>query len=181
MPKLDDPTATIRVFTFKEGLLSKMAHDLELDARAFSIEVSEEVDRLVVEVDAASLVVLHAMKDGRPAPSALSARDLAKIRETIADEVLHVARHPKIRFEAKITSRGDLPQLDGALELAGRTRPLRVELVEEGASWVARAVIHQPDFGVTPYSAMLGSLKIKPDVRVEARVARRAAPSPRAT
>jgi len=35
---------------------------------------------------------------------------------------------------------------------------------------VAEVPIHQPDFGIKPYSAMLGALKVKPDLVVRCSV-----------
>jgi hypothetical protein len=37
---------------------------------------------------------------------------------------------------------------------------------------VAEVKIHQPDFGIKPYTAALGALKVKPDVLVRVSVPR---------
>jgi hypothetical protein len=156
----DAKDARCRIFTFKEGLLSAVAHDLEIDVQRFSVTVDGE--RVRATFDPSSLRVLHAMHDGVPRPGALSERERAKIEQTIRDEVLSVRRHPEVRFEAE--ARGAV--LDGTLTLFGRSRPLRVPFRVEGTARVAEASLHQPDWGIAPYSAMLGTLKIKPDVRV---------------
>jgi hypothetical protein len=160
MTTYDAKDARCRVFTFKEGLLSRVAHDLELEVQRFSVSI--EGQQVRATFDPASLRVLHALHDGAPRPGALSARDRAKIEETIRDEVLAVRRHPEVRFEAE--ARGEA--LVGTLTLLGRTRPLSAALSTEGASRIAEATLHQPDWGITPYSAMLGTLKVRPDVRV---------------
>lgn len=178
MTRITERDATCRVFTFKEGLLSAMAHDLEIDVARFSIEWPEDVSRVTAEMDAGSLRVLHAVHDGTPAPSALSERDRRKIEQNIGADVLHVTRHPTVRFEANVSWKGGQPTVEGELALAGRSRPVRVEVSEEAGALVARATLHQPDFGIAPYSAMLGTLKIKPDVKVEVRVPRSRLPPP---
>jgi polyisoprenoid-binding protein YceI len=170
MTRINEREARCRVYTFKEGLLSAVAHDLEIDVKRFFVEWSDDASRLTAEMDASSLHVLHAVHDGRPAPSALSDRDRRKIEQTILEDVLHASRHPAIRFEASLTWAGGRPRLDGTLTLAGRSRSLPVSVSEDGRELVARATLHQPDFGITPYSAMLGTLKIKPDVKVEVRI-----------
>ena len=38
--------------------------------------------------------------------------------------------------------------------------------------WVAELKLHQPDFGIKPYSAALGALKVKPDILVRVSVPR---------
>jgi hypothetical protein len=42
----------------------------------------------------------------------------------------------------------------------------------EGDRWVAEMNIHQPDFGIKPYTAALGALKVKPEVMVRISVPR---------
>jgi polyisoprenoid-binding protein YceI len=65
-----------------------------------------------------------------------------------------------------VAESGDKATIKGTLTLAGRSKALTVEARRDGARWVSEVVLHQPDFGVKPYTAMLGTLKIKPDVRV---------------
>ena len=170
MSRITEREARCRVFTYKEGLLSAVAHDLEIEVTRFWVEWPDDASRLTAELDARSLRVLHAVHDGRPAPSALSDKDRRKIEQNIADEVLHAARHPAIRFEASLTWAGGRPTLEGTLTALGRSRPVRIAVSEQGSELVARATLYQLDFGITPYSAMLGTLKIKPDVTVEVRI-----------
>ena len=107
------------------------------------------------------------MKDGVPNPSALSDRDKRKIESTIQDDVLETRRHPEIRFTSTdVRVEGDTATIRGTLALHGRTKPLEVRARKEGAKWIAETTLHQPDFGITPYTAMMGTLRIKPDVRV---------------
>lgn len=173
MPTIDEREARVRVFTFKEGILSAVAHDLEIEAGRVSIELADDASRLRCEIDARSLRVLHAVVEGRPAPTALSDRDKRKIEQTIVEDVLHAARHPLVRFEASLVwpdAQPSVPAVEGMLDLHGRSRSIRVAVAARGADLVATATLHQPDFGITPYSAMFGTLKLKPDVRVEVHV-----------
>ncbi len=170
MSRITEREARCRVYTFKDGLLSAVAHDLEIDVSRFSLETPDDGSRITAELDARSLRVLHAMSDGRPNPSVLSERDRRKIEQTIVDDVLSASKHPTIRFEGTLRWSNGLPQVEGTLSLAGRSRAQRVEVSLVSGELVAVSTIHQPDFGIAPYSAMLGTLKIKPDVRVEVRV-----------
>jgi polyisoprenoid-binding protein YceI len=173
MPKIDGPDVQVRVFTFKEGLFSAIAHDLEIEATRASLEWPDDASLLRAEIDTRSLLVLHAVVDGRPAPNALSDRDKRKIEKTIVEDVLHAARHPSIRFEGRLTwpdRQPTVPTIEGTLDLHGRSQSVAVMVAERGDAFVATATLHQPDFGIAPYSAMLGTLKLKADVRVEVRV-----------
>ena len=164
MPKFDPTTAECRVFTFKEGALSALAHDLEIGVGRFTIEVTDEL-AVDAKFDAGSLTVLHAIKDGRP--HHVADGDKRKIERTIADDVLDARRYPEIRFRAGSAARmGDGFVLGGELSLHGKTRALEVKTQLVNGKQVAEVTLHQPDFGIKPYSAMLGTLKIKPEVKL---------------
>jgi polyisoprenoid-binding protein YceI len=124
-----------------------------------------------------SIAVEAVMRNGTPAPGALGPKDLDKIATTARDDVLRVRAWPEATFSAPLptaarealsggAASGPI-RLDGALTLCGSTRPLAVEVTQaDGALWQARARIHQPEFGIKPYTAMLGALKIRPEVDV---------------
>lgn len=159
----DQRTAHCRLFTFKEGLLSAVAHDLEIEVGRF--EMTFEGGNLSATFDARSLTVLHAMADGHARPDALSARDKEKIAANIQGDVLDTKHHPEIRFVA-VVPEGIPTSITGSLEIKGRKHSVTVLVHPEGERLVGEVTLHQPDFGITPYSAMLGTLRIKPDVRV---------------
>ncbi len=161
--------AEARVFTYKEGLLSTVAHDLELTAGRFEVDWSE--DRVTATFDLGSLRVLHAVVNGQAAPNALSAHDLEKIEQTLANDVLHTSRHPEARFESSsVTASGDGFMLRGTLTLGGRTDELSALVRRDGTRYTTELLLDQRRFGITPYSALLGALKLKPEVRVRVSV-----------
>jgi len=159
MPTYDPSRADCRVFTFKEGLLSAVAHDLEIDVTAFEVVLSDDGSEVSATFDPRSLRVIDAVVDGRRSPGTLSDKDKRKIEANIVDKVLHAKKHPEIRFTS--TDVHDR-EIAGELELHGRKRSVR--LTRDGDTAITR--LHQPDFGIEPYSAMLGALKIKPDIEV---------------
>ena len=173
MPSYDSTSAECLVFTFKEGLLSPVAHDLRLKVTRFSIEVDAASRSVVARFDTSSLVVDCPMKDGAENPSALSASDKQKISGQIRDDVLHAAEHPEAMFRSSaVTARGDGGyDLEGELTLHGVTKALgacRTRVVAGRQQLELR--LHQPDFGITPYRAMLGTLKIQADVTIRVTV-----------
>ncbi len=167
MPTCDEKSATCYIYTFKDGLLSQVAHDLRLRVGRFALRVEDEA--VSATFDTASLAVDTAMRDGVATPNALGAGDKAKIAAQIREEVLHSAELPQASFQSsKVVRRADGGyDVTGALTLHGVTRTLvtRTQLVEGRQR--LEVSLHQPDFGITPYRAMLGALKIRPDVRVE--------------
>lgn len=161
MARFDASTAEVLVFTFKEGLLSAVAHDLKLRVGRFTIE--EDGGRLTGTFDVASLQVVCAVKQGADDPAALSSANRAEIEKTIVHEVLDARRHPQVRYEASQVS---AQRVEGQLTLRGVTRPLPGVRRDEGGRRVAEFELDQRDFGIKPYSAMLGALKLKPEVQV---------------
>jgi polyisoprenoid-binding protein YceI len=166
MPKYDQSQAECLVFTFKEGLLSKVAHDLKIRVTSFSVDVTPGSVR--AEFDLRSLRVVEAMKDGKENPGALSDADKAKIAEQISNEVLHAAQHPTAAFSSRtIASRADGGySIAGELSLHGVTQTIQAETHAEGGRQVASVELHQPTYGITPFKAMMGTLKVKADVIV---------------
>lgn len=173
MPTFNESSVECRIFTFKEGALSALAHDLELDVDPFTLEI-EAIGagryKLLARFPVESVGALHAMKDGQPTDQ-LSESDLRKIDQTIAKEVLDGRRYPEIVYEGTATANGDDEGADGftltgELTLQGRRRPLTMTAhLQEGRMRV-ETTLHQPDFGIQPYRALLGALKLRPDVKV---------------
>jgi polyisoprenoid-binding protein YceI len=168
--RFEAATAECLVFTTAEGVLSALAHDLKLKVEAFTLAVDETTGAVVADFDPASVRVVCAMRGEDEAEGALGARDARTIAATIAREVLEVARYPAIRFHAPGPPRHDAGEsglrIDGTLLLHGTLRDVAIHAARHGKWYVGEARLHQPDFGIRPYSAMLGTLRVAPDVRV---------------
>jgi len=165
LPTFDATTATVLVDAFKEGLLSRVGHDVRLEVTRFDIRV--DADRIEATFDPASLKVLGAVRDGRIDAGALSDKDKATIVGYVRDDILGVSRHPTIRYVAEeVDADADEVDIEGELELHGATVDVDVHGRREGDRWVARVRLHQPDFGIRPFKALMGALKIKPGVEV---------------
>ena len=100
-----------------------------------------------------------------PSPGSLSPRDLAKIESNIASDVLR--SRFDVRFESSsVAPEGDGFEIRGALTLNARTNEVTAHVRREGDRWITEVALDQPRWGITPYSAMMGTLKIKPEIRV---------------
>ena len=174
MPVFDAGVARCDVFTYKEGLLSAVGHDVKLTVGKFSI--TAEDGRIKGTFDPSSLTVVSAMKDGVENRGALSEKDRKTIEGYVKEDVLHARRYPRIVFSTSQIEPDDDDgwTFEGQLELHGRTRSVRGRATGSGDAWVSRVSLHQPDFGITPFSAMFGTLRIQPRVDVEIRVPRAA-------
>jgi polyisoprenoid-binding protein YceI len=168
MPKHDASTAECLVFTFKEGLLSKIAHDLKIQVTRFTVTIDDATQAITAEFDARSLRVHSVVKDGRDDVHGLSDSDKSKIAGQIVADVLHADEHPVVRFASTaVTARPDGGyDITGNLTLHGATRPVFTRTRLENGRQVAELVLHQPDYGIKPFKAMMGTLKVQADVRV---------------
>lgn len=164
-------TGKLFVYTFKEGFLSAIAHDLLFDVTNFTIKITAPASGspfVEAEVLANSLKVLCAMKDGEHHPEALKDKDKADIEESMVKDVLHAVKYPVIHFLSKdIKEVGDIYYAKGELTLHGVTRPVEFDFkATNGADIKGRVVLPQKDYGIKPYRALLGTLKVKNEVDV---------------
>jgi hypothetical protein len=170
MVEVNQHSAECVVYTYKEGLLASVAHDLKLAVGRWSLAVTRAEGALKLDGrwEPGSIAVASVMRDGREAAGVLGQKDMDKIARTMREEVLHTDRHAEVRFSGEVVVQEDrrTAKVDGRLTLVGRTAPVRAQARLEGDKWVAEVALNQPDFGIKPYSAMLGALKIKPEVKV---------------
>jgi polyisoprenoid-binding protein YceI len=165
--RLGPDNATLSVRTERAGAAAKAGHDLLIHVTAWQAElvVGEDPADTSMELtaDATSLRVV----EGTGGMQALGDDDLASIHQTIDDEVL---RRREIRFRstrAQTEPDGSRIRAEGDLTLAGNTRPIAFDLaIGHGGALSATAVVTQTAWGMKPYSALFGALKVKDDVEV---------------
>ncbi len=163
--------ASCEVLVFRDGVLSAVAHDLVLRATRLEVDVDPERPAVSARVDATSLRVATAMRDGLPLPGALKPSDVREIEATIAATILRARAAPEIRFASTAVSRRDGGfDVLGSLTLVGATREVALVVRRDGDRLTAETTLHQPSFGIRPYRAMLGALRVKPDVVVRASI-----------
>ena len=171
--ELGPDDGTVVVETGREGAAAVAGHDLTIGVARWSATVtvnarSPSRSTVSASVDPASLRVLAS--SGGVAP--LSEGQKADIVRNIRESVLHTDRHRTITFKSTAVE-GDLRsgRLTGNLTLVGRTRPVTFDVAVKGGRGTTRTVtattdLTQSDFGITPYAALLGQLRVKDVVRV---------------
>jgi YceI-like domain len=160
MIRADETNAELLVFTFKEGLLSKLAHDLKLKLGKFSLELDGEA--LAGVFDLSTLKVVSPRRDGVDDAGLMPTRFYAEIEKNAREDVLETRKFPMARLAAAVGASA----IAGQLTLHGQTRPVECTLKETDRARIAEAWLDVRDFGLKPYSAMLGTLKVKPKVQV---------------
>jgi len=157
------------LLTARDGLAAQAGHDLTIEVGTWSAELTVADDGkpagLTVRLDLNSLVV----REGTGGVKPLTDRDRREIAVT-ARKVLGVDRHSQATFTASSLELGTNGGgfVSGTLSLAGTSRPLRLHVARTGEdSYHATASIRQSEFGIRPYTAFLGALKVSDVVGVQ--------------
>ena len=157
----DDGTLEVR--TYREGIAAKVGHDLIIDVTEWQADLALDgaASSLIFTADSGSLEV----REGHNGAKALSDKDRVEIRKNIDNKVL---RKQPIGFRSTSISNGG-PTLDveGELTIGSTTRPVSFELVLGENGRVSGTVpLVQREFGIKPYTALMGALKVRDDVEI---------------
>ena len=152
----------LAVRTSRTGAIAKAGHDLLMHVTEWSATLDTgEAPSLTLDADGTSLRV----REGTGGIKPLDDDDLANIETTIDDEVL---RKRDITFRStSVQLDGDTVAVAGDLTLLGTTRPLAFDLTLVDGRVTGAAVVKQTEWGMKPYTALFGTLKVADEVRVE--------------
>ncbi|MGI8904422.1 MAG: YceI family protein [Solirubrobacteraceae bacterium] len=181
--RLGPEHGTLSVKTERTGAAARAGHDLVIHVTSWEarLEVGDDSALLSIALDAdPTSLRVH---EGSGGMQALGDDDKANIRETIDTDVL---KRSRIEFRSSSSSSSSsssgsgagsteaAPAADGApisvrgeLSLAGQTSPVAFDLLlDDDGALSATAVVKQTDWGITPYSALFGALKVVDEVEV---------------
>jgi polyisoprenoid-binding protein YceI len=154
------------VRTGRSGAAAKAGHDLLIEVGSWhaKLELDENSSgpSLELSVDSGSLRVL----DGTGGIQSLGEDDKANIRQTIGDEVL---KGTAITFRSsQVQADGGVYHVQGELELSGKRAPIAFDLTTAADGQLsAAATVKQSNWGMKPYSALFGTLKVNDEVVVQ--------------
>jgi len=156
---------SLQVKTYRGGMAQKAGHDLVIDVTSWNATITVEGDsQCTVELNAdpRSLEVREGTGGAKP----LSDKDKADIRKNIDQKVL---KGEAITFrcaDVSLNGAGTAP-VSGEVAMAGTTRPVSFE-VEVGSDGQLKGIVPltQSEWGIKPFTAMMGALKVKDDVEV---------------
>lgn len=159
----------LRLTTGVRGRAAKMGHRLTIAMTRWHATVSwagsePATVELVVETD--SFEVLR----GEGGVKGLSGPEKALVRSN-ALKSLDAGRFPEIRFSTQaIEKAGDGYRLTGRLEVRGKARghviDLRIEDLGDAWRMSTESTVRQTDYGIKPYSLLMGSVQVADDVSV---------------
>jgi polyisoprenoid-binding protein YceI len=171
---IDSQQSKIEIQVAKDGFLKAFGHDHLVSATRYSGEIQFDSDKMenslvTFALDTASLKVIDPGE---------SEKDRAEVQETmLGKDVLDAAQYPQIKFasstlKSKPGNGGafDL-QVEGTLTLHGTSKPITVPVrlqVEPDGKLTADAEVSllQSDFGIMPYKAVGGTVKVKDKLKL---------------
>lgn len=171
--RVDRERSSLYVWTFKAGLMARMAHDLKIEVTDYDFVVDGELGEnwhAELTMPIQGFRVLGATRNKVLQVDQLSLDDKAEIEQTLRAKVLDAERHPVAFYRASFNGDENQRNFEGQLTLKGTTRPLkiqgRMERTAQGIHLEGQARILQSDFGIKPFQAFLGALKVKDEVEV---------------
>ena len=157
---------TIHAFTFKDGVLSAVAHDLRIRLEKFEITLDGNAVR--GEFDLKSLFVDGPMEKGVLQADQYDAGKRADVEKAMHGDVLHTDKYPTAVFTGTASEQGAGYSVKGELELAGKKAPLAFDVQKEGGAFRTSFEIQPSQWGIAQYKALLGAIRLKDVVRIEA-------------
>ena len=177
------PGGTVAVRTLREGLAARVGHDLVMELTRWRAtltvpESGSERPHLSATLETRSLTV----REGKGGAMPLSEKDIADITRNAFDKVLQVDAHPEIAFESTLVGPVEAGRIAvaGTLTLVGVARPVRfsgqVTEVDGQTRITATIPIVQSEWGIKPFRAFMGALKVRDEVDVHLDIGVPAAP-----
>ncbi|MGH3470099.1 MAG: YceI family protein [Thermocrispum sp.] len=166
---LGPDTGQLRLRTGRQGMAAKAGHDLTIEAQTWSGQAEVHLDAptsssVAVEVAVDGLTVLSGTGGVKP----LSDSDKQDIQRNIQRKILHADKHPTIRFTSiAVTGTPESFEVAGELTIGDTTAPLTLTGTVSDGRARGTATVTQTRWGIKPFTAFLGALKLADDVTVE--------------
>lgn len=166
--RLTAESGELLVKTGRTGMGRRAGHDLVIEVTRWQGEATvasakPEDSMVSVEVDVDSLAVREGLGGLKP----LTDSDRGDIKNTLRD-ILDSEAHPKITFEStSVTRSADFVTVEGDLTIRGESEPVTISAEITDDRVRGSATVAQTRWGIKPYSAFLGALKLADEVVVE--------------
>ena len=166
--RLTPESGELLVKTGRTGMGRRAGHDLVIEVTRWQGEVIVDTAKpgdstVSVEVDVDSFEVREGLGGVKP----LTQNDRAEIKKTLRG-ILQIESDPKITFHStSITNSVESWTVEGDLTIRGQIQPVTVNSVIIDDRVRGGTAVKQTRWGIKPYSAFLGALKLADEVGVE--------------
>lgn len=150
----------------REGMAKKMGHDLRLEVADWSADVTVDADnpansQMTVNADTRSFQVVEWFGGVKP----MTEGDKKDIKKNIDEKCVKNGNVSFRSTSVQPTATGAL--VSGDLTINGATQPAQFDVQIDAGLAKCNAVIQQSLFGIKPFSAFMGALKVKDNVDIE--------------
>jgi hypothetical protein len=164
--KLGPENGSLRIETKRSGAAAKAGHDLELEVGSWGGTLTAGDDgsiKLELIADTGSIEVTKGTGGIMP----LTDEDKDEIKKTLESDVLPAGQVEFESTQVTLSDDGRRLAVSGELSMNGNRHALEFELVVDPEGKVsAQATVKQSEWGITPYSGLFGTLKVRDEVAV---------------
>ncbi|OJU84646.1 MAG: hypothetical protein BGO11_11220 [Solirubrobacterales bacterium 70-9] len=165
--ELGPQEATLSVHTRKGGAAAKAGHNLTIEVTSWSGTLDVGADpastTVALTADSSSLEVT----EGTGGVMALGDDEKSSIKQSIAEDVLKGGTIEFHSSSVEPSANGGPLTVNGELDLLGKVQPITFELQADADGKLSgSAKLKQTDFGIKPYSALFGTLKVLDEIEV---------------
>lgn len=161
----------VLAFTQRESGPIDLGHDLKLQLDAFEVKLNI-TGSLIFRAWPSKVTVIGGRSNRSSMYQKLSQRDATKIQTIIYRNILKVEKYPMIRLDAQLPygwdqSREEPQKIQALLTMMDKTNSITLYYTisnDQLMGWVELAPLQ---WGIQPYRALLGVLKLKNWVRLE--------------
>jgi polyisoprenoid-binding protein YceI len=157
---IDTAKSTMTIQVYKAGILSAFGHDHEIAAPIAAGTVDIAAKKVELRVESASLKV----EDPKS-----SDKDRADVQATmVGPEVLDAQNYKDIRFLSTSAVAGGTGawKVSGELTLHGQTKPVTVDVHDQGGHYTGTTRLNITDFGIKSVKVAGGAVRTKDEIQI---------------
>lgn len=178
---VEEQSSHLRLIVQAEGPMARLGHPHVIGGSVISGEVlladpfRDSALRLTIDVRDLQVDEAEWLQAEGFEPDVEESDTAGTRRNMLSSELLDAETHPEIRIESiGITGPRWQPDIEALVTLAGETRkltvPVALAMTGDRLTATGRFVIRQSDFGLTPYSAAGGALRVSDEVLIRFRI-----------
>ena len=153
----------IQLFCYKKGVLSKVAHDIQLSLNPCVLHCTKTHVEGRFPVD--QIRVDGALVKGQLNPALLTSKDRNQILANLHTTVLESHLHPEVHLSGEWSD----TQFSGLLTIKGRERPVQCLLQKSSSGLEGRLLLSQKKWDIPPFKALLGAIQIQNNIEARFR------------
>ncbi|MGH2706936.1 MAG: YceI family protein [Actinomycetota bacterium] len=156
------------VKTGREGVGGKMGHDLVIEVTRWKATVIiDPNDVSQSTLNATAEIGSFEVREGAGGLKPLSDSDRADIKQTIENKILDPRQDISFRSTSVRPLSENRATVSGDLTIVGVSQPADLHLTSSGTRITGTMTVVQTKYGIKPFKAFMGALKVKDAVEIE--------------